>query len=262
MMLQAVSWLPTTSRHSVASMTSSSRWGSSNSTRSTLAAIFLLLLTGGPGRAQEPPPAQWLRLDPLPAEIGLTPRESFDGVPPRFVLLTDGSVFVGGRRDVLRGWLDKKEMQAISTRLDLAIKSLGKARLPQTLVVGDGPPIFRFSVLLGSPFEIVVSGNLESSDGPPLAPLPDFVRGLAGFRHPSLKPWDPDRFTLIVKEKTLPGGCRLAPGLTPLAPRVGRDQAVASSFARGFPTGSDMAQVCEGPKRYTVVFRPLIPGER
>lgn len=228
------------------------------------AAFFacVLIVAGSLARAQEPPPAQWLRLDPLPAEMGLTRRESFDGVPPRFVLLTDGSVFVGGRRDVLKGWLDKSEMQSISTRLDLALKSLGKAGPPQTLVVGEGPAIFRFSVLLGSPLQLVVMGSLEAQGGPPLAPLPDFIRRLAGFRHPSLKPWDPDRFTLIVKEKTLQGGCRSAPGLSPLASKVGGEQVVAETLARGFPTGSDMAQVCEGLKRYTVVFRPLIPGER
>lgn len=222
----------------------------------------LLLLAGPSSRAQEPPAAQWLRLDPLPGEMGLTPRESFDGVPPRFVLLTDGSVFVGGRREVLKGWLDKGEMQAISTRLDVAMKSLGKVGPPQTLVVGEGPAIFRFSILLGPPVQLVVMGNLESSGGLPLAPLPEFIRGLAGFRHPSLKPWDPDRFTLIVKERALPGGCRPAPALTPLESKVANDSAVVKALTRGFPTGSEMSSVCDGLRRYTVVFRPLIPGER
>ncbi len=225
--------------------------------------IAALLFPGGSfSRAQEAPAAQWLRLDPLPGEMGLTPRESFDGVPSRFVLLTDGSVFVGGRREVLKGWLDKGEMQAISTRLDVAMKSLGKAGPPQTLVVGEGPAIFRFSVLLGSPIQVVVMGNLESAGGPVLAPLPEFIRGLANFRHPSLKPWDPDRFTLIVKERALTGGCRSAPALTPLAARVANDSTVGEALTRGFPTGTEMSQVCDGLKRYTVVFRPLIPGER
>ncbi len=227
----------------------------------TLLIAALLFLGGSFSRAQEAPAAQWLRLDPLPGEMGLTPRESFDGVPSRFVLLTDGSVFVGGRRDVLKGWLDKGEMQAISTRLDVAMKSLLKAG-PQTLVVGEGPAIFRFSVLLGSPFQLVVMGNLESGDGPVLAPLPEFIRGLANFRHPSLKPWDPDRFTLIVKERALPGGCRAAPALTPLASLVANDSTVGEALTRGFPTGSEMSQVCDALKRYTVVFRPLVPGER
>ncbi len=228
----------------------------------TLLIAALLFPVGSSSRAQEAPAAQWLRLDPLPGEMGLTPRESFDGVPSRFVLLTDGSVFVGGRREVLKGWLDKGEMQAISTRLDVAMKSLGKVGPPQTLVVGEGPAIFRFSVLLGSPIQLVVMGNLESAGGPVLAPLPEFIRGLANFRHPSLKPWDPDRFTLIVKERALPGGCRSAPALTPLASRVANDSAVGEALTRGFPTGSEMSQVCDGLKRYTVIFRPLIPGER
>ena len=232
------------------------------SLRRTLLTLTPLILVGSLSLAQDPPPAQWLRLDPLPGEMALTPRESFDGVPSRFVLLTDGSVFVGGRREVLKGWLDKGEMQAISTRLDAAMKSLGKAGPPQTLVVGEGPAIFRFSVLLGAPIQLVVMGDLDPLAGPALAPLPDFIRGLAAFRHPSLKPWDPDRFTLIVKERVLRGGCRLAPALGPLASRVANDSAVGEALTHGFPTGSEMSQVCDGLKRYTVVFRPLIPGER
>ena len=218
--------------------------------------------------AQAAPPAQWLRLDPLPAEVKLTARESFDGVPPRFALLTDGSVFVAGRREVLRGFLDKTEMQAISTQLDAAMKSVGKAGPPKTLVLGQepgegaGPAIFRFSVLLGAPLQLVVMGKLPPAGGPTLSPLPDFIRRLAGFRHPSLKPWDPSEFTMTVREATLPGGCRTAKGLPPLAQAVSGETTVPETLTRSFPTGPDMAQVCEGPKRYTVVFRPLIPGGR
>lgn len=212
--------------------------------------------------AQEPPPAQWIRLDVLPGEMRLTPRESLDGVPPRFVLLTDGSVFVGGRREVLKGRLDKEEMQAISTRLDVAMKSVGKAGPPQTLVVGEGPALFRFSVLLGSPAQLVVMGSLEPSGAPPLSPLPGFIRDLAAFRHPSLRPWTPAQFTMVVKERALPGGCRTATGLPPLAQTLANSVVVAERLTRGFPTGAETSQVCEGPKRYTVVFRPVIPGER
>lgn len=225
-------------------------------------AAILLSLTASAAFAQEPPPAQWIRLDVLPGEMRLTPRESLDGVPSRFVLLTDGSVFVGGRREVLKGRLDKDEMQAISTRLDLAIKSVAKAGLPQTLVVGEGPALFRFSVLLGSPLQFVVMGNLEAAGSPPLSPLPDFIRHLAAFRHPSLTPWTPAQFTMIVKERALPGGCRAASGLPPLAQTVANSVVVPEKLTHGFPTGSDLSQVCEGPKRFTVSFRPVIPGER
>lgn len=232
------------------------------SRRSIERATILLAFAASTAFAQEPPPAQWIRLDVLPGEMRLTPRESLDGVPPRFVLLTDGSVFVGGRREVLRGRLDKDEMQAISTRLDLAIKSVGKAGLPRTLVVGEGPALFRFSVLLGSPVQFVVMGSLEAAGAPPLSPLPDFIRHLADFRHSSLRPWTPAHFTMIVKERALPGGCRTAPGLPPLTQTVANSVVVAERLTHGFPTGSDLSQVCEGPKRYTVAFRPVIPGER
>lgn len=230
--------------------------------------ILGALLAGAPrALAQEPPPAQWLRLDPLPGEMKLTPRESFDGVPPRFVLLTDGSVFVGGRREVLRGSLDKAEMQAISTQLDVAMKSIGRVS-PPTLVMGQGPgesegsAIFRFSVLLGAPLQVVVMGKVPPAGSPALPPLPDFIRRLAGFRHASLKPWDPAEFTMVVREKTLPGGCRVAKGLPSLAQAVSGETTVSETLTRSFPTGPDMTQVCEGPKRYTMVFRPLIPGGR
>lgn len=229
--------------------------------------LGVLLAGASKAAAQEPPPAQWLRLDPLPGEMKLTARESFDGVPPRFVLLTDGSVFVGGRREVLRGFLDKTEMQAISTRLDLAMKSVGRAS-PLTLVMGQGPgegegsAIFRFSALLGAPLQVVVMGRLPPAGGPALMPLPDFIRYLAGFRHPSLKPWDPPEFTMMVREKTLTGGCRAPGGLPSLAQAVGVETTVSERLTRSFPTGPDMTQVCEGSRRYTVVFRPLIPGGR
>jgi hypothetical protein len=185
--------------------------------------------------AQEPPPGQWLRLDPFPAEIKLTARESLDGVPPRFVLLTDGSVFVGGRRDVLRGFLDKTEMQAMSRRLETAMKSFKKTGSPKTLIVGtassqaETPALFRFSVLLGVPIQLVVMGKIPPLGGPPLSPLPDFIRGLAGFRHPSLKPYDPAQFTMIVRERTLPGGCRDAKGLPPLAQAASQETVVSES---------------------------------
>jgi hypothetical protein len=234
------------------------------SIRLLLAAGLSLAVLRTEAEAQTPPPAQWLRLDPLPGEMRLTARESFDGVPPRFVVLTDGSVFVGGKRDVLRGSLDRAEMQDISSRLDAAMKSLGKAGPPQTLVVGEGPAIFRFTVLLGTPLQLVVMGNLSPTGTPAqaLAPLPEFIRRLAGFRHASLKPFDPAEFTMVVKEKALAGGCRTTKGLPSLSQAVSKDALVAESLTRGFPTGAETAQVCEGPKRYTVVFRPHIPGER
>ncbi len=212
--------------------------------------------------AQEPPPAQWLRLDPLPGEMPLTARESFDGVPPRFVVLTDGSVFVGGRREVLRGFLDRAELQSIATSLDLVTKSFGKEGPPSTVSWGEGPALFRFSVLLGSPFQVVVLGTPPEPTAPALLPLPEFIRRLAGFRHPSLKPFDPSSFTMIVKEKSLLGGCRAAPGLPSLARSLESEWVVPETLTRGFPTGAEMSQVCEGSKRYTVVFRPVIPGAR
>lgn len=230
----------------------------------------LCLATNGTSSlaAEESSPAQWLRLDPLPAEMKLSARESFDGVPPRFVLLTDGSVFVGGRRDVLRGFLDSKEMQAISAQLDRALKPFKKTGPPKTFVMGaaigetEGPAIFRFSALLGSPLQFVVMGKIPPLGPPALSPLQEFIRGLAGFRHPSLKPYDPAEFTMIVRERTLSGGCRAATGLPPLVPALSIETVVAENRTWGFPTGPEMSQVCEASKRYTIVFRPLIPGGR
>ena len=229
----------------------------------SLLALCPVVLSATGALAQAPPPAVWLRLDALPAEMRLTARESFDGVPPRFVLMTDGTVYVGGRRDLLRGSLDRSEMQDISTRLDLTLKSLGKSGPPSTLVMGDGPAIFRFSVLLGTPFQTVVMGSLDAGVGAVTpALLPDFIRRLAAFRHPSLRPFDPPEFAMIVREKTLSGGCRTAKGLPSLSQSLQGERVVQEALTRSFPTGPDMAQVCEGARRYTLVFRPLIPGDR
>lgn len=223
----------------------------------SLATITLSVSTAP---AQESP-KPWLRLDPLPGEMALSPRESFDGVPVRFLMLTDGSVYVGGRRDVLRGSLDKTEAQALATRLTDARKSFGKTPIPSTLSAGDGPAIFRLTVFGDAPLQVVILGNLP--DPPePISPLPDFVRRLAGFRHPSLRPFDPAEFAMIVKEKTLTGGCRSSHGLPPPSESLSAETVVPESTTRGFPTGADMAQVCDGTRRYTVVFRPLLPGER
>ena len=67
---------------------------------------------------------------------------------------------------------------------------------------------------------------------------------------------------MIVREKTLSGGCRASSGLPPLSQSLAAETVVKEALTRTFPTGAEMAQVCEGAKRYTVVFRPLIPGER
>lgn len=204
----------------------------------------------------------WLRLDPLPGEMRLTPRESFAGVPPRFVLLSDGSVFVGGRRELLKGALSRGEMEILSRSLDTVLKSLKQTGPPATLSVGEGPPTYRFSALAGTPFQTELSGVFPEQETPPLLPLPDFIRFLANFRHPSLKPFDPPFYAMVVREQTLAGGCRTAQGLPSLTAALAGEVVVPDSVTRGFPTGAEMSQICEGGKRYTVVFRPLIPGER
>jgi hypothetical protein len=217
--------------------------------------------------AQSVPSSPWIRVEALPAEMKLTSRETFDGVPTRFVVLTDGSVFLGGRREIIRGFLDKSEMQALSTRLDLALKALGKTPLPPTIMLGDGPATLRFSVLLGVPLHTVIMGDLEASTSTaPRGPRPatsqivEFIRYLANFRHPSLKPWDPEQFAMIVKEQTLLGGCRSSKGLPVL--NTASETVVPAAVTHGFPTGADLTQVCDGQKRYALAFRPLIPGER
>ena len=105
-------------------------------------------------------------------------------------------------------------------------------------------------------------GDLQSP--PPVktstSPLVDFIRRLANFRHPSLKPFDPPEFAMIVREKTLTGGCRSPRGLPPL--NTTEETRVPAATTYGFPTGADLTQVCDGTKRYTVLFRPVIPGDR
>ncbi|MEO8358894.1 MAG: hypothetical protein ABI672_02595 [Vicinamibacteria bacterium] len=229
-----------------------------------LVGMALALASVSPAHAQGASSAgPWMRLDPLPAEMKLTARESFDGVPPRFLLMTDGSVYVGGRRELLRGMLDKTEMQEFSTRLDLALKSVAKTGgVPKTLTMGDGPAIFRFSVLAGSQFQTVVVGSIPTPGAPALAPLPEFIRRLSAFRHVSLRPYDPKEFAMTVKERTLPGGCRAVRGWPSLAASTSGEVVMPENLVRGFPFGADLSQICESSRRYTVVLRPLAPGER
>ena len=66
---------------------------------------------------------------------------------------------------------------------------------------------------------------------------------------------------MVVREKTLNGGCRTAPELPSLAQSLAGEVVVSERLTHGFPTGPDMAQVCEGSRRFTVVFRPLIPED-
>lgn len=229
------------------------------------AGFSLLLVTGlSPAiLAQESPRASvWLRLDALPGEMDLSPRESFEGVPPRFVLLTDGSIFVGGRRDLLRGLLSRDEMQTVAESLDRAVKSLEPEAASPTVTIGEGPANFRFSVLLGSPLQTVVMGVLPAENAPPVSPLADFIVSLARFRHPSLRPFDPPEFALIVRGGTLPGGCRSSAGLPRLSTAMTSEIVVSERVTRGFPTGAEVTHVCDGDKRFRVVFRPIIPGER
>lgn len=239
----------------------------------------LALMAVSPVRAQRPspPPAEaagavWLRIDPLAPEMALSPRESFEGVPARFLLMTDGHVYVGGRNDLLRGFLDRGEMQEISTRLDAALKALGKSKIPETLKAGEGEATLRFSSLLGTQFHIFVMGPLDLATPAPPVPakgpgianalLMNLVRRLAGFRHPSLRPFDPPQFLMFAREQTLRGGCRDRGGLPAPATVPESGVVVDALAARGFPTGAALSQVCEGGRRFAVALRPIAPGER
>src|SRR6266852_5837753 len=76
--------------------------------RSALCGVLLLSLPLSLGAATIPEAAVFLEVQ-SPGAPGFVP----EAAPPRFVLMEDGTVFVGGTSHVATGQLDKGEMKEI-----------------------------------------------------------------------------------------------------------------------------------------------------
>ena len=216
------------------------------------AAILLAAATSG--RAGDIPGAAIV----LEAKVEFPGRVS-DAAPPRFVLLEDGRVFVGGTDRLQAGRLNKAEMTGLERRVERVRKLPGLGE--SVSLGGDASRRFRLRILKGRPLDVVVTGDPASAPRG-LEPLAGLVEEVLRFHHPSLRPWAPESYALLAREGELVGGCRQWTFEIPLRDALGRPQAVEAASASGWPTGADPASVCEGGRRYVVTLRPLLPGEQ
>jgi hypothetical protein len=186
------------------------------------------------------------------------PDDVAESAPPRFVLLEDGRVFVGGTSRLAAGRLSSAEAKALERRVADVRKLPG---LAGTVRLGGGEGRQRLLLRRGRPLEMTVIGD-PGQALPGLRPLAALIDDLARFDHASLRPYAPASYAVSAREGTLAGGCRSwpfpqSPAESVFAPRVLPGEAV-----RDWPTGVTPASVCAGDKTYVVTFRPLLPGER
>jgi hypothetical protein len=181
------------------------------------------------------------------------------GAPPRFVLLEDGQVFVGGSSLVEAGRLEKNEAKSLRKRA-AALRKLPGLDAP---IAFGGPSagVLRLRVVEKQPLEIVATGDPALAPAP-YAALGALLRELAGFHHPSLRPYDPPAFAINARQARLTGGCRAWSFAFPIADVLGVARAVPAADVAGWPTGAMPASVCVGDRRYVVTLRPLLPAEQ
>ena len=220
-----------------------------------LGLVALALVHGGPlARASEIPGAV-IVLETAPGTPGSDP----SAAPPRFVLLKDGQVFVGGTARLEAGRLEKGEAAALQKRADAVRKLPGMSRSPVALG-GDAARTTRLWLREG-PVEVVATGDPAAAP-PTLAPLASFLSDLLAFQHPSLRPYVPASYAMTVHEARLVGGCRAWGFAFPIAQAQAGPRAVTAAEASGWPTGALPASVCADDRRYAVTLRPLLPGEQ
>ena len=195
-----------------------------------------------------------------------TPRSDPAGAPPRFVLLRDARVFVGGSSLIEAGRLEKGEAQALQKRAS-ALRKLPGLGSPISFGGGGDRPL-RLRLLEDEPLEIVATGlPLEAGARdpaavpPPLAELARLLQDLGRFHHPSLRPYAPSAYSLTVREARLTGGCRAWSLPFPIAEALSGPREVPAADAASWPTGAMPASVCVDDRRYAVTLRPLLPGE-
>ena len=196
-----------------------------------------------------------------------TPGSNPASAPPRFVLLEDGQVFVGGTWRLEAGRLEKGEASALRKRAEQALKMPGLAS--PVVLGGDASRTLRLRLLEDDPREIAATGDPAAAP-PSLAPLATLLADLLRFDHASLRPYSPAGYAMTVRENRRVGGCRAWGFALPIAEALAGPHAVTAVEASGWPTGAVPASVCAddaGPsasasRRYEVTLRPLLPGEQ
>ncbi len=211
---------------------------------------------GGPAAAAPAAeiPGAVIVLETAPGTPGSDPASA----PPRFVLLKDGQVFVGGTGRLESARLEKAEVQALRRRADALRKAAGRGG---TLAFGgDDRHTARLRLPEDHPSEIALTGDPGAAPAA-LQPAAGFVSELLSFNHPSLSSYAPASYALRAREGRLPGGCRPWAFGFPIEQALAGPQVVPAAEADGWPTGAWPASVCVADKRYIVTLRPLLPGE-
>jgi hypothetical protein len=193
----------------------------------------------------------------LEVPAGTVPGEVPQAAPARFVLMDDGTVYVGGTRHIMAGRLGNAEVKDLEKR----ISEVRKLPLTGVMSLGPGSERRRLFLRKGRPLDIVLTGDPGRAPAA-LRPLVALVEDLSAFQHASLRPFEPASFAMSAKEGTLPGGCRPWTMPEPLAESVFAPRVVPAKGHGDWPTGAVPASVCLDDKRYIVTFRPLVPGER
>jgi hypothetical protein len=182
-----------------------------------------------------------------------------EAAPPRFALLEDGQVFVGGTRSLLAGKLTSRELRDLEKRLADVRKLPG---LAGKIELGPGERRHRLRLYKGGrPLDLTITGE-PAEARPDRRALATLLVDLERFTHPSLRPYAPETYALSAREGMLRGGCRRWRGSPPVAESVFAPVGVPAAAAAGWPTGATLASVCAGDRSYVVTLRPLLPGEQ
>ena len=214
----------------------------------------LLALGASVSRAGEIPKAVVV-LEGLTAPL---PDQVAEAEPPRFALLEDGQVFVGGTSRLAAGRLTKPEVKAIEARVG-ALRQL--PGFGGSVALGAGPQKHRLLLRKGGSQDVTITGD-PAQAAPGLEPLGTLLQDLLRFEHPSLRPWRPAAYAVIAREGKLAGGCRRWTFTEPLTESLFAPRTVPAEAAENWPTGATPASVCVDDKTYVVALRPPLPGER
>jgi hypothetical protein len=178
---------------------------------------------------------------------------------PRFVLLEDGQVFVGGTQRLAAGHLEREDVKELEKRIARLRKIPGLG--PSVSFGASAFPRYHLRLAKGQPLDILATGDPASAP-PNLRPLASLVQDLAAFAHESLRPYEPAAYALRAQEGALAGGCRSWGFAVPLSEALAGPRSVSAAAAADWPTGGAPASVCAGDKQYVVTLRPLLPGEK
>ncbi len=183
------------------------------------------------------------------------PGQAADALPPRFALLENGQVLVGGTSAIYVGKLSGREVKDLEKRIEALRRLPG---LASEVRLGPGPLRTSLKVRKGQALEITATGAPESAPIG-LQPLASLLADLLEFRHPSLQRYLPGTYVASAREGRLAGGCRTWPAgeALPVVARV-----VSAEAFRTWPKGGNPAHVCDGGRNYLVTLRPLVPGEK